>query len=97
MSSPVIVQDRRSDLALREVFKDVYARAEGFFDPACTWGGPPLTQWAYRVVRASHPQLEAPQVQALVVAMERVYRARHGHGARATVAPAVGAAVDEPT
>ena len=83
MSSPVIVHDRRRDLELREVFDEVYARVEGLFDPSRTWGGPPLMHWVYRVVRESYPHLDAMQVQTLVAAMHRVYRARHEHGARA--------------
>lgn len=97
MSSPGIAHDRRRDLELREVFDEVYGRVEGFFDPSGTWGGPPLMYWVYRVVRESYPHLEATQVQALVAAMHRVYRARHQHGARAhAVAPAVCHSVKAP-
>jgi hypothetical protein len=97
MNSPVIVHDRRRDLELRAAFSEVYARIEGLFDPARTWGGPPLTIWVYRVVQESHPQLDATQVQALVAAAQRVYRTRHAHGAPACAArPTVADPVHEP-
>jgi hypothetical protein len=98
VNPPAIVQDRRRDLQLRAVFDEVYARVEGFFDPARTWGGPPLTQWVHRVVSESYPQLDATQVQALAQAAHRVYRARHSSGARVrAVAPALADPVREPT
>jgi hypothetical protein len=97
VSSPVIVHDRRRDLELREVFDEVYARVECFFDPARTWGGPPLMHWVYRVVRESYPHLDATQVHALGAAMHRVYRARHERGAQAhAVTPTVADSVNEP-
>lgn len=97
MSSPVIVHDRRRDLELRKVFDEVYPRVEGFFDPSRTWGGPPLMHWVYRIVRESHPHLDATQVQTLGAALHRVYRARHAHGDGAHGAtPAVADSVNEP-
>jgi hypothetical protein len=97
VSSPVIVHDRRRDLELREVFDEVYARVEGFFDPSRTWGGSPLMHWVYRVVRESYPHLDATQVQALGAALHRVYRARHALSARShAVTPAVADPVNEP-
>ena len=97
MSSHAIVHDRRRDLELREVFDAVYVRVEGLFDPSRTWGGPPLMHWVHRVVRESHPHLDATQVQALVAAMHRVYRTRHERRARAhAVTPAAADTVYEP-
>lgn len=97
MSTPAIVHDRRRDLELREVFDAVYVRVEGLFDPSRTWGGPPLMHWVHRVVRESYPQLDATQVQALVAALHRVYRARHERGARVqAAAPAAADPVCEP-
>jgi hypothetical protein len=98
LSSPVIVHDRRRDLALRAVFDEVYPRVEGFFDPSRTWGGPPLMHWVYRIVRESHPQLDATQVQTLGAALHRVYRARHAHGGAAqAVTPADADALQSAT
>lgn len=97
MSSRVIVHDRRRDLELRRVFDEVYPRAEGFFDPSRTWGGPPLMHWVYRIVRESYPHLDATQVQTLGAALHRVYRARHAHGDGAhAVRPAGADVVNEP-
>lgn len=73
--------ERRRDLELRAVFDEVYARVEPFFDTSQTWGGSALTMLVYRVVRQSHPDLEALKVQTLVAAMQRVYRNRHSSGA----------------
>jgi hypothetical protein len=36
----------------------------------------------YRVVRESHPHLDAMQIHVLVTAMQRVQVRRHAHGAR---------------
>lgn len=77
MNPPVIAVERRRDPELRAVFDEVYARVESFYDPAQAWGGSALTMLVYRVIRASHPQLDAMQAQTLVTAMQRVYRARH--------------------
>jgi hypothetical protein len=97
VNSPVIVHDRRRDLELRDAFNEVYARIEVFFDPTCTWSGPPLTRWVNRVVHESYPHLDAMQVQALVAAAQRVYRTRHARGALArAVMPAVADPVNEP-
>lgn len=74
--------ERRRDLELRAIFDDVYARVEGFLDPARNWGGQPLTMWVYRVVRESYPHLDAAQTQALVTAAQRVYRARRARTAQ---------------
>jgi hypothetical protein len=90
---PAIGAERRRDLELRAVFDEVYARVESFFDTSQSWGGSELTLLVYRVVRQSHPQLDALQVQTLVTAMQRVYRGRHSSGTqrRPFAAPA-----DEP-
>lgn len=97
MNPSAIAPDRRRDPDLRAVFNEVLVRVEGFVDPSRTWGGGPLTMWVYRVVRESYPHLDAMQVQALVVATQRVYRARHAGGARARPAPpAAVLPVDEP-
>lgn len=83
MTSPLIVEDRRRDLELRQVFDEVDARVQGIFDPSGTLDGPPLMHWAYRAVRESYPQLDATQVQVLMAALHRVYQARHERHARA--------------
>ena len=83
MKPPVNAVERRSNPELRSVFDEVYARVEPFFDTSRTWGGAALTMLVYRVVRESHPHLDAVQAQTLVSAMKRVHRARHAGGARA--------------
>jgi hypothetical protein len=96
LDSTFIVHERRRDLELRAVFDEVYARVEGFFDPAHTWGGAPLTLWVYRVVRESYPHLDHTQVHTLVAATQRVYRARHAPGAQTrAVAPAAADPANE--
>jgi hypothetical protein len=93
MNPPVIDTERRHDLELRAAFDEVYARIEPFFDTSQTWGGSALTLLVYRVVRQSHPHLDALQVRTLVTAMQRVYRGRQASG---TSRRSVAAEVDEP-
>jgi hypothetical protein len=81
VNPPFIGAERRRDPELRVVFDEVYARVAPFFDPAKTWGGSALTLLVYRVVRESHPHLDAMQVHVLVAAMQRVQLRRHAHGA----------------
>ncbi|MCK6374467.1 MAG: hypothetical protein L6Q69_10215 [Zoogloea sp.] len=69
--------ERRKNLSLRELVDKAYEIIEPFFDPANAWNGQTLEHLAYRVVRDRLPDIPPADVQIIVSASTRMYRAKH--------------------
>ncbi len=72
-----ISPERRKNLSLRELVDKAYLIIEPFFDPANAWNGQTLEHLAYRVVRDQFPDIPPEDVQIIVSASTRMYRAKH--------------------
>lgn len=69
--------ERRKNLSLRELVDKAYLIIEPFFDPTNAWNGQTLEHLAYRVVRDQLPDIPPEDVQIIVSASTRMYRAKH--------------------
>ncbi|GLT23898.1 hypothetical protein GCM10007933_33690 [Zoogloea oryzae] len=72
-----ITPERRKNLSLRELVDKAYLIIEPFFDPGNAWNGQTLEHLAYRVVRDQLPDIPPEDVQIIVSASTRMYRAKH--------------------
>ncbi|WP_374245778.1 hypothetical protein [Zoogloea sp.] len=72
-----ITPERRKNLTLRELVDKAYLIIEPFFDPLNAWNGQTLEHLAYRVVRDQLPDIPPEDVQIIVSASTRMYRAKH--------------------
>ena len=72
-----ITPERRKNLTLRELVDKAYLIVEPFFDPLNAWNGQTLEHLAYRVVRDQLPDIPPEDVQIIVSASTRMYRAKH--------------------
>jgi hypothetical protein len=72
-----ITPERRKNLTLRELVDKAYLIVEPFFDPLNAWNGQTLEHLAYRVVRDRLPDIPPEDVQIIVSASTRMYRAKH--------------------
>jgi hypothetical protein len=72
-----ITPERRKNLTLRELVDNAYLIVEPFFDPLNAWNGQTLEHLAYRVVRDRLPDIPPEDVQIIVSASTRMYRAKH--------------------
>jgi len=72
-----ITPERRKNLSLRELVDKAYLIIEPFFDPSNAWNGQTLEHLAYRVVRDQLPEIPPEDVQTIVSASTRMYRAKH--------------------
>ena len=70
--------ERRKNLHLRDLVDKAYALIEPFLDPANAWNGQTLEHLAYRVVRENLPGIPPEDVQVVVSAATRIYRAKIG-------------------
>ncbi|WP_374261116.1 hypothetical protein [Zoogloea sp.] len=69
--------ERRKNFTLRELVDKAYLIIEPFFAPDNAWNGQMLEHLAYRVVREQLPDIPPADVQIIVSAATRTYRARH--------------------
>lgn len=70
------VPERRKRVDLREIFEEIIARVEPFFQKDTGINGGTTEYWAARVIHDAHPGLTQHDIKVLVDAAARYYRER---------------------